>query len=66
MTSKEHIELFKKGITSSAKLGDYLHLPLNSERLQKFTENYVIRNMRMVNANGKSLSVPAEEGIIGT
>src|SRR5690606_26024458 len=31
-------------VKSLAKFGDYSHLPLNSERLQKLTENYVVSN----------------------
>lgn len=35
-------------ISKTANLGDYLHLPLNSERLQKLTENYVVSNEKML------------------
>jgi nucleoside-diphosphate-sugar epimerase len=53
-------------IQGVAKLGDYLNLPLNSERLQKLTENYVISNQKIVRAIGKSLPVSTEEGLIIT
>lgn len=53
-------------ITSIAKLGDYLYFPLNSERLQKLTENYVVSNQKIVGAIGKSLPVSAEEGLMTT
>jgi nucleoside-diphosphate-sugar epimerase len=46
-----------------AKLGDYIHFPLNSESLQKLTENYVVSNEKIVNAIGKSLPISAEEGL---
>lgn len=52
-----------KGI---AKLGDYLHLPLNSERLQKLTEDYVVNNAKIVAAIGKSLPVSSKEGLLKT
>ncbi|SEG17450.1 NAD-dependent epimerase/dehydratase family protein [Flavobacterium urumqiense] len=52
-----------KGI---ARLGDYLHLPLNSERLQKLTENYVVSNQKIVTAIGKPLPVKAKEGLLKT
>ena len=52
-----------KGI---ARLGDYLHLPLNSERLQKLTENYVVSNAKIVAAMGKSLPVSSKEGLLKT
>lgn len=56
----------KKMIRGIAKLGDYLHLPLNSERLQKLTENYVVSNEKIVNAMGKALPISAKEGLMIT
>lgn len=53
-------------IKDVAKLGDYLHLPLNSERLQKLTENYVVSNKKIVRAIGKSLPVSSREGLLRT
>ena len=52
-----------KGI---AQLGDYLHLPLNLERLQKLTENYVVSNQKIVKTMGKKLPVSAEDGLMIT
>ncbi|MDI6049209.1 NAD-dependent epimerase/dehydratase family protein [Flavobacterium sp. XS2P24] len=49
-----------------AKLGDYLHFPLNSERLQKLTENYVVSNRKIVIAMGKPLPIQSEEGLLKT
>lgn len=49
-----------------AKLGDILHLPLNSERLQKLTENYVVSNQKIVKAIGKSLPVSSKDGLMRT
>lgn len=54
------------GIKVIAKLGDYLYLPINSERLQKLTENYVVSNKKIVAAIGKSLPVTVEEGLLQT
>ncbi|MFV8346801.1 NAD-dependent epimerase/dehydratase family protein [Flavobacterium sp. ZB4P13] len=53
-------------IRGVAKLGDVLHLPLNSERLQKLTENYVVSNQKIVEVIGKSLPVTAKEGLLKT
>ena len=53
-------------IKTLTKLGDYLNLPLNSERLQKLTENYVVSNTKIINAIGKSLPVSATEGLLLT
>jgi nucleoside-diphosphate-sugar epimerase len=52
-----------KGI---AKLGDHLHLPLNSERLQKLTENYVVSNKKLLHAIGKPLPIESKEGLLKT
>lgn len=49
-----------------AKLGDKLHLPLNSERLQKLTESYVVSNVKIKQAIGKPLPVNAKEGLLKT
>lgn len=53
-------------IKAVAKLGDYLYLPLNSERLQKLTENYVVSNRKIVAAIGKPLPVQSKEGLLQT
>lgn len=49
-----------------AGFGDYLHFPLNSERLQKLTENYVVSNQKIVTAIGKPLPVGSKEGLLKT
>lgn len=53
-------------IKGMSRLGDYLHLPLNSERLQKLTEDYVVSNTKIVAAIGKSLPVSSKEGLLKT
>lgn len=53
-------------IKSFARVGDHLRLPLNSERLEKLTENYVVSNKKIVNALGKSLPTSAEAGLMKT
>ncbi len=53
-------------ITGIAMLGDLLNLPLNSERLQKLTENYVVSNQKIIGVIGKSLPVSVEEGLMKT
>tara|TARA_B110000238_G_scaffold189601_1_gene221852 strand:- start:180 stop:1076 length:897 start_codon:yes stop_codon:yes gene_type:complete len=49
-----------------ASIGDKIPLPLNSERLQKLTENYVVSNEKIVKALGKELHVSAREGLMRT
>jgi nucleoside-diphosphate-sugar epimerase len=52
----------KKLIYLLAKIGDVLHLPLNSERLQKLTDSYLVSNDKIVKAIGKPFPISAEEG----
>jgi nucleoside-diphosphate-sugar epimerase len=49
-----------------AKIGDLIHLPLNSERLQKLTESYVVDNSKIKKALKKPLPVTSEDGLIQT
>lgn len=46
-----------------AKIGDFVHLPLTTERLTKLTESYVVSNKKLVNALGKDLPVKAKDGL---
>jgi len=41
-------------------------LPLNSERLQKLTESYVVSNRKIKDAIGKSLPISGKDGMIKT
>lgn len=50
-----------------AKLGTFLHLPLNSERLRKLTESYVVSNVKIKEALGiESFPIRAKEGLTKT
>ncbi len=50
-----------------AKCGNVCRLPLNSERLSKLTENYVVSNNKIKQVLGiKSLPVSVQEGLIKT
>jgi len=53
-------------INKAAILGDHLHLPLNSERLKKLTEDYVISNAKIKKELKKELPVSARAGLIRT
>jgi len=54
-------------IRTLAKVGDILYLPLNSERLKKLTENYVVSNQKIKNALGiQSFPVSSREGLLKT
>lgn len=49
-----------------ARVGDILKLPLNSERLQKLTESYVVSNSKIKSALGKPLPVSSKVGLMRT
>src|SRR5690554_3670079 len=54
-------------IKSAVKIGDVLPLPLNSERLKKLTESYVVSNEKIKTALGiNKLPLSAEEGLVKT
>lgn len=53
-------------ISRISRIGDIFKLPLNSERLQKLTENYVVSNNKIIKAIGKPLPVTTNEGLIKT
>lgn len=65
---KPHIwKMNKRMMEGCAGLGTLLHLPLNTERLRKLTENYVVSNAKIKAALGiDKMPVRAEEGIVKT
>lgn len=68
MGKKAHIWCIPRGLMEGfAKLGGLLHLPLNPERLQKLTENYVSSNKKIKAALGiDKLPVRAKDGLTQT
>lgn len=51
-------------INAIARIGDFLHLPLNSERLRKLTESYIVSNIKIKQAISVSkMPFSAQEGI---
>lgn len=62
---KAHIWKLPKGLmTGCAKVGGWLHLPLNPDRLQKLTENYVSSNEKIKRALGvEKFPIDAHEGL---
>ncbi len=64
---KSHIwNLPKSIIKAIAQLGDFIKLPLNSERLNKLTETYIVSNNKIITALNKSLPLSSIEGLIKT
>lgn len=60
------LNINKSFIKVLARFGDFLKLPLNSERLKKLTESYIVSNAKIKEALGKPLPVSSEEGLIRT
>jgi len=50
-------------ISFMARAGDQFSLPLNSERLQKLTESYVVSNTRIKEAIDRPFPLSVEEGL---
>ena len=68
MGKKAHVWRISKGfIRMAAGVGDVLHLPLNTFRLTKLTENYVVSNAKIKHALGISaMPVDARDGLTRT
>lgn len=68
MGKKPHIwKMNKRVMEGCARLGTLLHLPLNTERLRKLTENYVVSNEKIKKALGiEKMPVTAKEGLVKT
>ena len=68
MGKKPHIWKMNKGLMEScAGIGTLLHLPLNTERLRKLTENYVVSNAKIKSALGiDKMPVTAKDGLVKT
>ena len=49
-----------------AKIGDMLKLPLNTERLVKLTENYIVSNRKIKEAINSSLPITTKGGLLIT
>ncbi len=56
----------KSLIVGLAKIGESLHLPLNSERLQKLTDSYVVSNEKLKETLNLELPCSAREGLLKT
>lgn len=60
------LKISKGLIEGLTLLGDMLHLPLNSDRLQKLTSSYVVSNAKIKAAIGKPLPISSREGLLKT
>lgn len=53
-------------IKSISKIGDVLKLPLNTERLSKLTETYIVSNKKIKNVINKPFPVTSKDGLMKT
>ncbi len=60
------LKINKSIIYVLARVGDFLKLPLNSERLQKLTESYVVSNAKIKASIAKPFPVSSKEGLLKT
>ena len=49
-----------------ANIGDFFRLPLDSERLKKLTEDYIVSNEKLLIALGEELPVSSRDGLMST
>ena len=49
-----------------ANIGDILRFPLNTERLQKLSETYIVSNKKIKEAINKSLPYSTKVGLLKT
>ena len=56
----------KSIIKIAGKIGDFLPLPINTERIEKLTENYVVSNQKIKDVLGKELPISTQAGLIRT
>lgn len=62
---KAHIWNIPRSLMNgAARVGDWLHLPLNIQRMQKLTEDYVVSNAKIKAALGMNeMPVRAKDGL---
>jgi len=53
----------KPFVIALAKVGDFIPLPVNSEKLEKLTENYQVSNVKIKNAIQKELPLSTKGGL---
>jgi nucleoside-diphosphate-sugar epimerase len=56
----------KSLIIGLANIGNVLKLPLNTERLDKLTETYIVSNHKIKKAINKSLPISSKDGLLKT
>lgn len=60
------IKMPKGLVKVMAKIGDILHLPLNSDRLDKLTNNYEVSNKKICNSINQRFPFSTKDGLLKT
>ncbi len=60
------LKINRRLIKIIARVGDCLRLPLDSERLTKITESYIVSNSKIKAAIGKEFPVSSSDGLLST
>jgi nucleoside-diphosphate-sugar epimerase len=60
------LKVSKSIIKILSKIGDVFKFPLNTERLSKLTETYIVSNNKIITAINKPLPLSAKEGLVKT
>ncbi len=58
------LKIPKKIISILARIGDFIYLPLNTERLNKLTSSYVVSNKKILKAINKKLPEDSKSGLL--
>lgn len=57
------LKIPKNVISKLIQIVEAIHLPLNTERIQKLTENYIVSNEKIKRAVGKELPLTSSKGL---
>ena len=58
------LKIPKKIMSVLARIGDFIYLPLNTERLNKLTSSYVVCNKKILKAINKKLPEDSKSGLL--
>jgi hypothetical protein len=64
LNKKQGFKIPQSFIKKKCRIRDILSLPINSERLGKLTENFVVSNHKIKRELARSLPVTSEEGCL--
>jgi nucleoside-diphosphate-sugar epimerase len=53
-------------IQAIARIGDYSHLPFNTDKLSKLTKSYIVSNKKITEAMAKNFPIKVEDGLLDT